>query len=370
MSRPRPRLATRLMTAQMLVVATGALTPVIAAGFLAPDLFHEHLVQAGVENHDVHLHAEEAFRTALNLAVGLGVVLSLMIAGLISWFLMHRISAPIESLASSAEDVAAGRYDVALERGDFSRELQLLTDSFTSMASRLQQTDASRTRMLGDLAHELRTPLATLQAYIDGLEDGVLSPDTDSWATMRSQVDRLRRLANDIREVAAAEEHALGLELHPLDVVASARAAVTAALPRFAAKQVTLDFVAPEQAITVCGDEQRLQQVFANLLDNALRHTPALGTVGVRVTTGESTVSVSVHDSGEGIPCDQLEDVFTRFHRVDPARASVDGSGSGLGLTIARAIVLDHGGGISATSDGLGAGATFTVRLPRRSSLA
>lgn len=370
MSRPRPRLAARLMTAQLLVVATGALTPVIAARFFAPNLFHTHLVEAGVANHEVHLHAEEAFQTALNLAVALGVVLSLLIAGLISWFLVHRIAAPIEVLASSAQDVASGRYEVALERGDFSRELQLLTDSFSSMARRLQQTDATRTSMLADLAHELRTPLSTLHAYIDGLEDGVLEADAQAWATMRSQVERLRRLANDIREVAAAEEHALGLELDPIDVVGSVRAAVNAALPRYAGKLVDLQVRAPDTRLVVCGDEQRLQQVFANLLDNALRHTPGGGSVVVSVSNADGNAVIVIRDSGEGIPCEQLETVFTRFHRVDPARASVDGGGSGLGLTIARAIVLDHGGSISAASDGPGTGASFTVRLPAHDSQA
>lgn len=362
-----PRLVSRLMWAQVLVVAIGAVTPVIAAAVVAPQFFHMHLMQAGVADAHVLGHAEAAFRSALAIGVGLGVIMSLITAGIVSWLLVRRIAAPIEALATSAEAVAAGHFDLTPGPAGFSSELQQLTDSFTSMAERLQRTDTTRSRLLADLAHEVRTPLATLQAYIDGLEDGVLPMDPASWSTMRSQVDRLRRLASDIREVAAAEEHALGIELLPMDLVPCAQSAVHAALPRFTEKQVTLTFDTDERALPIDGDELRLQQVLANLLDNALRHTPHGGTVGVRVSASHGEAVLAVRDSGAGIPCDQLETVFQRFHRVDPARGSADGGGSGLGLTIARAIVVDHRGSILAESDGPGTGASLVVRLPLRS---
>jgi len=357
------------MWAQVLVVAIGAITPVIAAGVVAPRLFHMHLMQAGVKGNEVLVHAEAAFNSALAIAVTLGVIMSLLAAGAVSWFLVRRISSPIESLAESAQAVASGDYDIATDTHAFSRELQQLTDSFTSMAQQLERSDATRTSMLADLAHEVRTPLATLQAYIDGLEDGVLECDAAAWATMRAQVERLRRLADDIREVAAAEEHALGLKLQPLDINATANSAVEAALPRYRTKGVDLEVSAESEPCRILGDEMRLQQVLANLLDNALRHTPCGGSVRVSVTRGSDIVRITVTDTGEGIPRSQLDSVFRRFHRVDPSRGSGDGSGSGLGLTIARAIVVDHGGAIDASSDGPGSGATFTVRLPLAGSL-
>jgi len=364
MTTRKPRLASRLMWAQVLVVAIGAITPVIAAGVVAPRLFHMHLLQAGVAENDVLLHSEAAFNSALAIAVTLGVIMSLLAAGIVSWFLVRRIASPIEALALSAEAVAAGQYDLIPDPDGFSRELQQLTDSFTSMAKRLERSDKTRTKMLADLAHEVRTPLATLQAYIDGLEDAVLNHDAAAWSTMRAQVERLHRLANDIREVAAAEEHALGIELHPLDVCASASMAVEGARPRYLVKGVDLEAHGCADPVWILGDEMRLQQVLANLLDNALRHTPPAGSVRVDVQRRNDRVEIIVSDSGDGIPADQLETVFRRFHRVDPSRGSVDGSGSGLGLTIARAIVIDHGGTLTASSAGTGQGATFTVRLP------
>lgn len=360
----RPRLATRLMQAQVIVVGVGAITLVIAAALVAPPLFHDHLIHAGVTDPDVQLHAEEAFASSFAIAVVLATATALLAAGGVSWFMVRRVSRPVEELAQSAESVAAGRYDVSVPDASFSSELHQLSDSFVHMAHRLAETEATRTRLLADLAHELRTPLATLEAYIDGMEDDVLDHDAAAYATMRLQVDRLRRLAADLRESSAAEEHALGLVLERIDYRDVARAAVAAASPRFAAKGVDLSLTEGQSPSWILGDSVRLQQVLANLLDNALRHTPIGGHVEVAVVERSGQVRVQVTDSGEGIPPDQLHAVFERFHRVDPSRVSSDGGGSGLGLTIARAIVIDHGGTLDATSPGSGMGTTFVMTIP------
>jgi signal transduction histidine kinase len=193
----------------------------------------------------------------------------------------------------------------------------------------------------------------------------------DAYATMRDQVSRLRRLSIDLREAAAAGEHALHLVLTDVDVTEVAQAAVAAAEPRYRAKGVALTYAGPESGLEVEADRGRIAQVLANLLDNALRHTPTGESVEVAATgagsgTGKA-VTVQVTDTGDGIPTDQLALVFDRFHRVDPSRASSDGSGSGLGLTIARAIAVDHGGRLDAASAGPGRGATFTLTLPATS---
>jgi len=239
------------------------------------------------------------------------------------------------------------------------------------MANRLAATDATRTSMLADLAHELRTPLATLEAYIDGMEDQVVPADAPSFAVMRDQVARLRRLAGDLKEAAAAEEHALGLVLTALDPATIARDAVAAARPGYLHKGVDLELEEPPSTPLVAADAERIQQVLANLLDNALRHTPAGGQVTVSILEGrDKTVGLIVTDNGDGIAADQLDAIFQRFYRADPARAAHDGGGSGLGLTIARAIAEDHGGSITAASAGSGKGSTFTLNLPPLSAAA
>ena len=242
--------------------------------------------------------------------------------------------------------------------------MQRLSYAFAQMATRLGDIDAARSRLLSDLAHELRTPLATLEAFIDGIEDGVVPDDSASRATMRAQVARLRRLATDVRETAAAQEHALGLVLAPCDAATIAESAVAAARPRYQAKTVRLELRRPSATLPVQADQERLQQVLANLLDNALRHTPRGGRVELAVVGDAHQIRIQVRDDGEGLLPDQLEAVFGRFHRADPARVIGDGGGSGLGLTIARAIVADHGGTLTADSDGPGQGVTITVTLP------
>jgi signal transduction histidine kinase len=170
-------------------------------------------------------------------------------------------------------------------------------------------------------------------------------------------------LAIDVRAVSDVEEHALALDRRPADPVELARGAVAFAGPSFAAKGVGLECGVTGAVPMVPADPARIQQVLGNLLANALRHPPAGGHVRVQVRADQARwVCIEVADDGEGIPADQLEAIFTRFHRVDPARAAHDGSGAGLGLTIARAIITGHGGTLTAASEGRGA--AFTVRLP------
>jgi len=365
MSRHRPRLAVRLMTAMALVIAVGGITLLVTVNLVAPGLFHDHLSHFGMMSPEVTAHAEEAFASSFTIAITVAMAASLIAAGLVSWFLVRRVARPVEDLAAAAETVATGTYTVDVPSEPFTSELEALSTSFSHMADRLAATDASRTRLLADLAHELRTPMATLEAYIDGLEDGVVDPSAESYDTMRRQVARLRRLATDLRESAAADEHALHLAPVDLDAAQVAADAVAAATPRYRTKGVELTLAPAPGELRVNADPERLGQVLSNLLDNALRHTPPGGHVRVAAAPSGATAVLKVADDGDGIPVDQVHAVFDRFHRVDPARASSDGSGSGLGLTIARAIIADHGGTLTASSDGPGTGATFTVTLPR-----
>lgn len=360
----RPRLAVRLMQAQALVIGVGGVTLIVAAVLVAPQLFHVHLIDSGVGDLQAQTHAEEAFASSFAISVAVAAVAALVTAGVISWFLVRRVSRPVELLAQSAQAVAAGKYDVTVPDAAFSSELEQLSTSFNDMAHRLAETEVTRSRLLADLAHELRTPLATLEAYIEGMEDGVLATDAASWGIMLAQVERLRRLASDLRVVAAAEEHALGLHLEPCDAALLAGHAVAAAVPRYLAKGVSLHLSETGDRLEVVVDAIRIEQVLANLLDNALRHTPPGGSVTVGASRDAEDIRVVVSDTGEGLTPHQVSMVFERFFRADPSRVSADGGGSGLGLTIARAIVADHGGTIEASSEGVGHGTTFTIHLP------
>lgn len=357
-----PKLATRLMTAQVLVIAVGALALIAVAVVVAPQLFHYHLAQTGENDPVLTHHAEQAFTTSFAIALVLATVLSLIAAGLTSWFIVRRVAHPVEELADAAETLASGSFEIDVPEAAFSSEISRLTDAFEAMATRLADTETSRRQLLSDLAHELRTPLATLEAYVDGLEDRVLPSEPATFTTMRDQVIRLRRLSGDLREVALAEEHALGIRLQPEDAGQIVHAAIAAQLPRYEHNGIALTAVVPDEPVPVEADAIRLGQVLTNLLDNALRHTSTQ--VIATLLTEDDWVVIDIDDDGEGIPDDQREAVFQRFHRVDPSRRNADGSGSGLGLTIARAITEDHGGTLTAGASGLGEGARFTVALP------
>jgi two-component system sensor histidine kinase BaeS len=360
----RPGLAVRLLAAQLIVIVAGSLTLGLVAVAVAPGSFTGHLDRAGETNPLVRSHAEEAFDSAFGIALAVATGVAVLTALAVSAFVVRRLSTPVAQLARAADALAAGDYHTDLPAARLGPEFDRLTAAFSHMAGRLARTETIRRRLLADLAHEMRTPIATLQAHVDGLDDGVVSPEAGTWRVLRDQVDRLQRLAADLVQLSAAEEHALSLELRPADLAAVAAAAVEAAAPRYQAKPVALLLDAP-RPVLASADTGRMQQVLANLLDNALRHTPATGTVRVSTRQEGRDAVVQVVDTGEGLPAAELEAVFDRFHRVDSARARTHG-GSGLGLTIARAIVTDHGGTLTATSDGPGTGANFTLRLPGR----
>jgi two-component system, OmpR family, sensor histidine kinase BaeS len=360
--RAAPGLAARLLGAQLVVVVAGSLTLALVAMSVAPRFFTVHLDHAGETDPVVRSHAEEAFSYSLAISLTVAGAVSVGTALVVSALVVRRLTTPVIVLAAAADQLAAGNYRVDVPEAHLGEEFDRLTGAFTRMGDRLAGTEQVRRRLLSDLAHELRTPLGTLAVHVDGLEDGVVPASDATWQTMRDQLERLQRLAGDLSQLSAAEEHALPLDLQPVDLTEVATASVEAARPRFQAKGVTLA-QDPSDAVLVMGDPVRLQQVLGNLLDNALRHTPQTGTVRVRPRAHERSGSVEVQDDGVGIPVQELEAVFSRFHRVDSARARADG-GSGLGLTIARAITTAHHGSLTATSAGPGTGSTFTLRIP------
>jgi signal transduction histidine kinase len=217
--------------------------------------------------------------------------------------------------------------------------------------------------LIGDVAHELRTPLATMEGYTEGLLDGVVEPSVATWALLHDEVGRLRRLVQDLQDLSRAEAHQLPLQPRPTPPGALVKQAVERLAPQYAAQQVTLTTAVPADLPSVAADPDRILQVLINLLGNALRYTPAGGTVRVNAARQGPDILFQVADTGIGIAPEHLPHLFERFYRVDKARSRALG-GSGIGLTIAEALVTAHGGHIWADSPGLGHGATFSFTLP------
>lgn len=362
----RPGLATRLMLAQVLVLVASILTAGLVALLVGPSLFHRHLLEAGHLLTGAELtHIERAYRDASLVSLGVALLVALGFAAAVTWYVTRRLQDPLEDLTRAATELSRGHLRSRATVTGASLELDALAGAFNLMAGRLERTEDTRRRLLSDLAHELRTPIATLKLYAEGLHDGVTAWDAGTEAVVTEQTDRLARLAIDLDEVSRAEEGRIVLQRHVTTVRDLIRSAQRAKHEAFSRAGVTL-LAEPDSApgLRVDVDRRRMGQVLDNLLGNALRHTPAGGTVRLTARRAGDEAQILVIDSGEGITPEQLPHVFERFYRGGTARDR-DRSGSGIGLTISRAIVDAHGGGLTAASDGPGRGATFTVALPR-----
>ncbi|MEI7745547.1 MAG: ATP-binding protein, partial [Chloroflexota bacterium] len=243
-------------------------------------------------------------------------------------------------------------------------ELGELAMSFNEMAGSLEATERRRLQLVGDVAHELRTPLPTLDGYLEGLEDGVIQPRPETWVLLRAETARMTRLVNDLSELWRAEARQLPLAIAEVDALAVAREVASRFEPQAGQRGIALAVDGPAAATSA--DRDRLGQVLANYLSNALRHAPDGSRIALTVSRRGEMVRIAVADQGPGLAPDQLEAVFERFYRVDAARSRAAG-GSGIGLAIVRALAEAMDGQAWAESEGAGRGATFIVELPARS---
>lgn len=285
---------------------------------------------------------------------GAGLVL---VAALGAAWLARRVSRPVGRLTMASLLLAGGERTARVPVAGRD-ELARLSASFNTMAEAVQRSEERQRRLVADVAHELRTPLSNLRGYLEGLSDGVVEPSRELFASLHEETLLQRRILDDLQVLALAETGDLRYTLVPADLAELAAAAVTAHRAVAADAGVTLSVDAPHR-VPVTVDPDRMRQVLGNLLSNAIRYTDPGGQVVVRVRPG---AELTVRDTGAGMSGHDLARIFDRFYRADPARQRATG-GSGLGLTITRRIVTDHGGTITATSVP-GEGSAFTVSLP------
>lgn len=366
MKRPRlHRLARRLLLAHVVVLVAGVVVFVTVAGTLGPGIFLRQVTAAtgGALGPETDGQLLAAFAGALSSSLGIGLAVALLAAAIVSTLLAVRIARPVENLAASARAIENGRSGARAPVPGAADELQELTLAFNAMAARLEATESVRRRLLGDLTHELRTPLATLEGYLEGLRDGIVDPDVATLATMTEATLRLHRLVDDVGEVSRAEEGELDLRRERVDLAAVATAAIAGVEPGYRDAGVRLrpqPVAGPPPLVE--GDRDRLIQLVTNLLTNAAAHSANGDVVEVGTGADDDTVTLWVTDQGVGILPEDLPHVFDRFYRADRSRGL---PGSGLGLTIARSLARAHGGDLRAASDGAGSGASFRLTLPR-----
>ena len=292
----------------------------------------------------------------------IAAVVALFVAFFVAWFVARRISRPLNRLALMARSFAAGDRRVRADVLDATARWELgdLARAFDATADDVVRSEEARRRISADVAHELRTPLAALQAGLEELRDGLVSPDPERLAALHAQSVRLGRVVGDLAALSAAETAALSLRRSLIDVKSLVDDAVAAARPSIEGAGMTTT-VECDQQLTIRGDADRLHQALGNLLANAARYCRPGDSVFVRVTSDPSHVLIAVADTGPGIETHELPRVFDRLWRGSTAS---DVAGSGIGLAVVRELVTAHGGSVEVASDGI-SGTTFTIRLQR-----
>ncbi len=303
---------------------------------------------------------ERRFLGDMQRAIWFAAVIGLGVATVAGTVTARRITAPLQALAVGARRIGRGDLsrDVPVEGND---EIAEMARTFNAMAADLRRAEDGRRQLLADVAHELGTPLAVLQANLEGMLDGVVEVTPPRLASLHNQTKLLARLVRDLRDLALLREDALPMDRQPADLVQLAGEVVDTVRPAADEKGVTLALSAPTPVV-VLADRERIAQVLHNLLSNALRHTEREGVVRLAVTAAGTEGEVEVADTGTGIPADDLAYVFDRFHRVDRSRSRSTG-GAGLGLAIVKQLVEAHGGRVWVRSRA-GEGSTFGFALP------
>jgi signal transduction histidine kinase len=272
----------------------------------------------------------------------------------------RRMSKPIARVIRATGDIARGDYDSRITTNSTTTELKELTRSVNTLAETLGGQELLRKRLTADVAHELRTPLATLQSHMEAMIDGIWKPEKKRLASCHEEVLRLSKLVGELETLSRYEAENLTLHTERFDVNELLKRILTNFESGFKNKGVAL--VLREQPAYIEADRDKLSQVFINIISNALKFTPEGGKVDVSVTESEHNVNISVSDTGQGIPEEDIPYIFERFYRTDKSRSRATG-GFGIGLTIALSIVKKHGGDINVESRA-GYGSTFTVVLP------
>jgi len=305
--------------------------------------------------------AESRFFAAQLRAWWLIGVASVLVAALLGWLLSRTLLQRLRGLAGATHRLAAGDYATRIDAGT-PDELGQLARDFNQLAHALEHNERARRGFMADISHELRTPLAVLRAELEALQDGIRPLTPASLGALHQQVGQLGQLIQDLHDLSLTDVGALAYRRAPIDLAVVLDSALDAMRARFAAAGLTLRTQRASGPLTINGDERRLQQLLANLLENAVRYTDTGGEVVVACMRVDDALRIVIEDSEPGVDADKRARLFERFYRVDASRNRASG-GSGLGLAICRNIVEAHAGTIEAEASSLG-GLRIVLTLP------
>jgi signal transduction histidine kinase len=294
-----------------------------------------------------------------------GGLIAIIIALILTYFFSRRILSPVRALTQAANQLGSGDFTQRVNvKGD--SELDQLGNTFNAMADNLGRAEELRKNMVADIAHELRNPLANIKGYLEAASDGLIETNEDTIRKLDEEATLLTRLVDDLQELSLAEAGELKLDCEPVEISQIIKTTVQMMQTKASQKDVVLEFTLADNLPEVYIDIHRISQVLRNLIENAITATPPGGTISISTQQIEDYIEVGVEDNGEGIPTDDLDNIFERLYRVDKSRARATG-GSGLGLTIARRLVEAHGGHIRVESEqGKGSCFSFTIPITHR----
>ena len=304
---------------------------------------------------------EEQFIMSLRHSLLLAGGGMLLIGAGVSYYLARSIATPVIDLNRAVNAVASGNLDTAVivESKD---EVGQLAMAFNTMTAKLKSNTVLRQRFLAGVAHELRTPLTILKANLEGIADGVITPEAEQMNSLIEEVDRLTKMVGEIRDLSLLEAGQLQPEFGLLDITQLLRQVVGKSKLLASEKNINLHIATDDRVPAVWADADMVNQMVYNLVLNAIKYTPEGGQITILAAAESGVVEITVTDTGIGIAQDEIEHVFDYFYRVDSSRSKASG-GTGLGLALVKQMVLAHGGKIKVESK-LGQGSTFTVLLP------
>ncbi len=366
----------KLLFSYLVILIIGAVVMVAAVYFTAPMAYTSHMgggpgfdplgggmgtmMGQGLQRGNLQFMN---FRAGVFEALGYAALAAALAAVAVGYFFSRRIVSPLQEVMQASKRISDGHYDERVQtRGN--DEMTQLADHFNQMAEKLELTESMRRRLIGDVSHELRTPLTAIKGSMEGLIDGVLPSNKETFEQIYQEAGRLNRLVDDLQEISRVEAGAYQLDIQPVNVSALVQTVAKRLSYSFSDKNISLTLDLPANLPAVLADEDRVIQILTNLTANALQNTPASGSVTIFARPENHFVRFGVHDTGIGIPAEHLSLIFDRFYRVDKSRSRQAGGGSGIGLTIARHLVEAHGGRIWAESAGPGQGSTFQFTLP------
>ena len=340
-------IALRIALAAIASVAVGVAIVALGATLLGGDAFTKLMTLHG----DSAEAARRMFDDSVTRVVVLAVAVGVGAAGILAMFFARRLARPLGDMSRAARRIAGGDYGARVRR-EGPEEVTSLADSFNQMAASLEEQQQVRRDFIANAAHELRTPLTNLKGYLEALRDGVAPADRATFESLLEEADRLVRLSRSLDTLAEGDA---ATELPPagdVDVTGVIRSAVDLARPTFGRADLALVMDVPP-SLSARANADHLAQVLANLLQNALRYTPAGGRVTIHGERRLNDVLISITNTGAGIPAADLPRVFERFYRVDKSRHEASG-GAGIGLAIVQQLVEAAGGRVGVESrDGL-----------------